>query len=320
MNMSILTQTITQACQVTRTVYTKDGRHGEAARAGRNIFITPHIEGKKEWAEKFGCAVLLKKAGIQQCDVRELVENMASELATGFAVTQIVDAAFTNFLVESWGNFWGDFQDRRISGFSVRNDEGRWQSANDANGIKALIASVPSQEWLARGFWPALRWLITNHEGANAINGSEFFKVRSLSDMFRIRGQLTWWASFAERAYELVGKANDRELEARNLYEESGCNTHYLGEAEQDALEATKRHEKALEAKELLAEPAVTKFLEDLVNVFVIAGRDEPKEGEYHPAALVEKQLADMEVAAENAVANLEKMLAAALAQGVIGE
>lgn len=320
MNKSILTQIIGQACETTRSIYAQDGRKGEAAKAGRNVFITPHIEAKKEWAQKFGCSVLLKKAGIADCNVRELVESMAGELASGFSATQIVDVVYTNYLVESWGDFWGNFEDRRISGFSVRNDDGQWQSANDADGIKALIASVPADEWLARGFWPALRWMIANHEGVDAINGSEFFKAKSLSDMFRIRGQLTWWASFEERAYELVGKANDREIEARNFNEESGCNTHYLGEAEQDAIHATKRHEKALEAKELLAEPAVVKFLEDLVTVFSVAGRDEPRAGEYSPEAMIEKQLASMEVAAANAEANLEKMLAAALAQGVIGE
>lgn len=314
MKNSIINSVVAQAIQTTSDRYTLGHTKVDSAKAGRGVITDAHITRRRNALSRFGMRCLLKKAGILECDIPSTVDKLTDHLVDLKEQSTICEDAFNTFVGASWN--WGAFHDQRLSAFSVKVDD-IWMSYNDKEDVKDAILSIHPTEWMSRGFWDALRWLIDNHEGVEAINDSEFFKVNTLSDIFKIRGQLTWWASFKDAAQKGFNYHEERLAQSEEDYRLSGgCNTHYVGE-QQDKWEAAgKRLEKAVEADDLMNNPAVEAFIKDLCNVFRLAGKDQPMAGEYSAEVEREKQLATMEKAAEMAMQAVTMMVQAAIEKG----
>ena len=312
-SMNKLTQNeiLSQAISAATTEYSSGGQKIEAARAGRQVYMAEHLLTRRKYVARVGMRLLLTKAGIEKADFKAVINTAAEALVDNFERYQVMDIAYSSFLTESFGGSWGAYVDRRLAAFSVKSDDtDSWVSATDKASTLELMYSISPQEWINKGFWEALRWLLANNEGVQAVENSEFFNMSTLSHCFKVRGQLSWWASFKERATELVEGAAERERITRADYEVSHCNTHYLGEAEQSTIAKMKLLEKAIEAEELLANPAVQAMLEALVTIFTTAQKDEPMAGVFNAEIEHEKQLASMEDAAAKALANMQRMMA----------
>ena len=302
---------ISQAITVATTEYGSSGQKIEAARAGRQVYMAEHLTTRRKYVARVGMRLLLAKAGIEKTDFKKVIDIAAGALVDNFERYQVLDIAYSSFLTESFGGSWGAYVDRRLAAFSVKSDEtDNWVSTTDKASTLDLMYSISPQEWVNKGFWEALRWLLVNNEGVQAVENSEFFDMSTLSHCFKVRGQLSWWASFKERATELVEGAAERERITRADYEVSHCNGHYLGEAEQSTIAKLKLLEKASEAEELMADPAVQAMLDALVKIFTAAQKDEPMAGVFSAEVEHEKQLLTMEDAATKAMANMEQMMA----------
>jgi hypothetical protein len=332
MKNTTLAQSVRQAHRVETVVETAvgiaierfkaEGRKGMAAKAGRAVIEKDHMKRRSIATGRFGARVLLDVAGILPLDMHEVMPKVVDHLLQLQHEAELAEIGLNTFLSNAWN--MPEFESRLLSAFSYVVDpdavKKEWVSCTDEETILSGVKAIGQEEWMARGFWDALRWMLENHEGAAVIDNAEFFNLKTLSDLFRIRGQLTWWASFHNKANKLFESAEHRLMTSENEYALSGgTNTHYVGEAQGQWEAAGKRLEKAREASELMADPQVIKFIDDLCCVFELAGKDEPRVDEYSEEKEFQKQLATMETAAENAMEAVRKMVANSIAKGMLG-
>lgn len=305
-----------QAVELLKARYQAGDEKKVAAKAGRAVFMNAFMDARRAALSRFGMRVLLAEAGLLPCDVSETADKLVAHLVNTKAGFELVEISYGSVLAASWG--FKPFIDSRLSAFSVKIDD-QWVGFDDPQDILREIKSVGFDDWAARGFWQSLRWLAENSEGAHIVSESEFFKAVSISDMFRVRGNLTWWSSFKETAYKGFAYHEENLRKAEEEYTLSGgCNTHYVGEAQEKWEAAGKRLEKAVEAADLLANAKVIQFLDDLCTIFELAGRPEPRADVYSPEVEREKQLASMDAAAETAQTDLARMLDSAIQKGRI--
>lgn len=316
MEKSNLTQLVMQAHTTAVSVYGETGKKVAAARAGRNVLVSEHLTVRRALIARVACRLLLKTAGIENCDVSNLMTVAAEHLKLNYEKFSIAETAFNGYLMQSWGGSWGAYSDPRIAGFSVKaEDSDNWTSATDKEGIISLMTSLGREEWLRKGFWEALRYLLAKHPGSEALQASEFFAPKKLGYLLGTEGKLAWWASYAEAAAERLTRQQERVVKMQAEHDVSACNTHYLAEAEEELLRIQRNAEKAAEAVLLLGNKEVQALIENIGQLYTLTGRERPEIKLYSKEELVEKQLASMEAAAVDMVSNLEKMLAALDAQ-----
>ncbi len=316
MNKNTLTQVQTQACVTVLERYKAGDEKINAAKAGRTIFMNAFMDGRRAAMSRFGMRVLLAEAGLLECDISETATKMVDYLVGLKNSFELVETGFNSMLARAWN--YKPFMDQRLTAFSVKIDD-QWVGFDDAKDVMREVQAMSFDEWASKGFWESLRWLIANHPGAEVINNSEFFKADTLSAMFRVRGNLSWWASFQPTAQKGFTFHEENLHKSEEEYRLSGgCNTHYVGEAQEKWEAAAKRLEKATEAMELMANADVQDFIDALCIIFELAGREEPRADEFSEEVDREKQLATMEDAMAKALQDLELMVDAAIKNGRI--